>query len=131
MSNLVDHAHRELELSGQLAEDPVYAGTLLATIAAFNAYGHSGASAEMARHQLHTLLGYGVLAPLTSDPAEWEDRREISDGQLLWQSRRDPSAFSADGGRTYWLIAEREAAGSMETTPLHTAVDHTRKDTSR
>lgn len=130
MSNLVDHARRELELSGQLAEDPVYAGTLLAAVAAFNAYGHSGASAEMARHQLHTLLGYGVLAPLTSDPAEWEDRSEIS-STPMWQSRRDPSAFSADGGRTYWLLAERDAAGSMETTPLHTAVDHTRKDADR
>jgi hypothetical protein len=130
MSNLVDHAHRELELSGQLAEDPLYAGTLLAAIAAFTAYGHSGGSAEMARHQLHTLLGHGVLAPLTSDPAEWEDRSEVS-STPMWQSRRDPAAFSADGGRTYWLLAERDAAGSMETTPLHTAVDHTRKDDDR
>jgi hypothetical protein len=33
--NLVDHARRELDLCGQSAEDPAYAATIVAAVAAF------------------------------------------------------------------------------------------------
>lgn len=115
---LVDHARRELELCGQTAEDPEYAESIVRAVEAFASYGHSGGSAACARDQLHALLAYENLSPLTDDPAEWIDQSEMS-GSPLWQNRRNSTAFSEDGGATYYLLAEREAAGSMETTPLH------------
>jgi hypothetical protein len=46
---------------------------------------------------------------LSDDPADWADRSALF-GWPLWQSLRDPYAYSEDGGRTYWLLAERQAA---------------------
>lgn len=107
--SLVEHATRELELCGQTAEDPGYAATLIATIAAFASYGHSGGSQSLAIEQLHKLLQYRTLSPLTSDPEEWEDRSEIS-GAPLWQNRRDSAAMSRDGGQTWYFVDDRAAS---------------------
>ena len=43
---LVEHAKRELELLGQTAEDPAYAASIVAAVAAFSSYGHSGGSSH-------------------------------------------------------------------------------------
>lgn len=107
MASVVDHARRELELCGQQEEDPAFAATLVATVAAFASYGHSGESAAVATRMLDRLLRRRTLTALTSDPAEWQDRSEMS-GYPLWQSLRDPAAMSADGGRTYWFVDRRE-----------------------
>jgi hypothetical protein len=101
--SLTEHARRELELCGQYAEDPEYAESIIRAVEAFAAYGHSGGSAMVAREQLHALLGWKALSPLTSDPAEWEDRSEMS-GRPLWQNKRDPAVFSADGGKTWYSL---------------------------
>lgn len=103
---LVEHARRELDLCGQTAEDPAYAASLIAAVAAFASYGHSGGSAMCAVEQLHQLLRYRTLSPLTSDPDEWEDRSEIS-GTPLWQNVRDPAAMSRDAGRTWYFVDDR------------------------
>lgn len=103
--SLTEHARRELELCGQHAEDPEYSESIIRAVEAFASYGHSGGSASVAREQLHALLGYKTLSPLTSDPAGWEDRSEIS-GTPLWQNRRDPSVFSTDGGKTWYSVGE-------------------------
>lgn len=107
MSRLVEHARRELELCGQYAESPAYAQSIIAAIAAFASYGHSGGSADVAIKQLHTLLLRRTLSPLTSDPAEWEDRSEISNSPL-WQNARDSAAFSRDGGKTWYFVDGRD-----------------------
>lgn len=104
--SLVEHAQRELELSGQTAEDPGYAASLVAAVAAFASYGHSGGSAGIAIEQLHALLQFRTLSPLTSDPAEWFDQSEIS-GAPLWQNLRDSAAFSRDGGQTWYFVDDR------------------------
>lgn len=106
MSNLVEHAKRELELCGQTAEDPAYAASIVAAVAAFASYGHSGGSAGTAIEQLHQLLQFKTLSPLTSDPDEWQDRSEDS-GAPMWQNRRDSAAFSRDGGATWYFVDER------------------------
>ncbi|WP_053065409.1 hypothetical protein [Micromonospora sp. RV43] len=106
--SLVEHARRELELSGQFAEDPAYAQSIVAAVSAFASYGHSGGSAACAREQINTLLGFGTLSPLTDDPEDWVDVAEQS-GHTLWQCRRNPEAFSEDGGKTYYLLSDREA----------------------
>jgi hypothetical protein len=100
----VEHARRELELCGQYAEDPAYSESIIKAVRAFASYGHSGGSAMVAREQIHALLGFKALSPLTSDPAEWQDRSEIS-GSPLWQNRRDPAMFSGDGGQTWYEVA--------------------------
>jgi hypothetical protein len=102
---LVEHARRELELSGQYAEDPAYSESIIAAVKAFASYGHSGGSAAIAREQLCRLLDFRTLSPITSDPGEWIDRSEIS-GYPVWQNSRDSRAFSNDGGKTWWHLQE-------------------------
>lgn len=102
----VEHARRELERSGQWAESPDYAQSIVAAIEGFTSYGHSGGSAEVATEQLHRLLLGETLSPLTSDPDEWEDRSDMS-SRPWWQNRRDARAMSHDGGKTWWFVEPR------------------------
>lgn len=118
MSNLVEHARRELELCGQTAEDPDYAESIVKAVEAFTSFGHSGGSAMMAIEQLHTLLQFKNLAPLTDDPSDWLDRTEMS-GYPMWQNRRNSTAFSDDGGKTYWLLPE---SSQSEPKKIHDSV---------
>jgi hypothetical protein len=110
--SLVEHATRELELCGQTAEDPAYAAALVATVAAFASYGHSGGSAEVAIEQLYLLLQMRTLSELTSNPDEWEDRSAISN-EPLWQNRRDPAVFSRDAGATWYFVDDRVDRGGQ------------------
>lgn len=100
---LVEHARRELQLCGQYAEDPEYSESIIKAVEAFASYGHSGSSAMVAREQLHALLGFKTLSPITSDPAEWIDQSAAS-GTPMWQNRRDPSVFSKDGGASWYPL---------------------------
>lgn len=116
-SPLVAHARRELRLIG---EDQFVITGLLKVVRAFADMGHSGGSAPFAIAYLDKLLRFQPLSELTDDPAEWIDRH--ADGMTpvpLWQSSRNPEAFSTDGGKTYYLLSEQEAAGDLSTTPLH------------
>ncbi|MDQ0376520.1 hypothetical protein [Amycolatopsis thermophila] len=100
-SPLVQHAIRELDLIGE--EDPMR-GHLLDLIRVFAGGGHSGFSAEHTVEVFSTLARFQPLSPLTTDPAEWFEHDEAVAGQPgLYQSRRNPAAFSTDGGKTYTL----------------------------
>lgn len=105
--SLAEHARRELELCGQYAEDPEYSESIIKAVEAFASYGHSGGSAMVAREQLHALLGFKTLSPLTSDPAEWQDQSAIS-GTPLWQNKRDHAMFSRDGGKTWRSVDDAD-----------------------
>lgn len=125
MSNLVDHARRELELVG---EEPDTIDWYLTVISAFSAAGHSGGSASVAIPVIHELLQFKNLCPLTNDPDEWTHVAEAMAGHPdLWQNRRNSEAFSHDGGKTYTLLSERERHGKILTyllnkkQPVHTA----------
>jgi hypothetical protein len=113
VSNLVEHARRELGLCGQTAESPEYAASIVAAVAAFASYRHSGGSAMVAVEQLYTLLRFRTLSPLTSDPDEWVDRSAISSSPL-WQNRRDSAAMSRDGGKTWYYVDERSTTSERE-----------------
>lgn len=113
MSNLVEHAKRELDLIG---EDEDMRNHLVAVVEKFSEFGHSGSSAEHAADRLNDLLRYKALSPLTDAPEEWMDRSEMS-GYPIWQNKRDSRAMSHDGGKTYWLVDE--AQDSAEVTPKH------------
>jgi len=116
-SNLVAHARRELRLIG---EDTHTITGLCRVVQAFADMGHSGGSAHFASLYLDKLLRYQPLSELTDNPAEWIDRHaEGLTTAPLWQSNRNPEAFSIDGGKTYYLLSEQEAAGDLATTPLH------------
>lgn len=102
MSSLVEHARTELELLGQFKEDPIFAQSIVAAVAAFDSYpGHSGASAEIAIEILYDLLRFKNLSSLTNNPDEW-----IEVGPSMWQNRRNSAAFSKDGGGTYYVVNE-------------------------
>lgn len=116
-SNLVAHARRELRIIG---EDRDTIRGLSRVIQAFADMGHSGSSAHHCAAYLDKLLRYQPLSDLTDDPGEWIDRHaEGLTTSPLWQSKRNPEAFSTDGGKTYYLLSEQEAAGDLATTPLH------------
>ena len=126
MSNLVEHAKRELELAGQWKEDPAYSQSIVAAVAAFASYGHSGGSASVAIEQLHRLLCFEALSPLTSDPDEWIDHSKISSAPI-WQNKRDTRAMSNNGGQTWWYVeprhpGERGAPGRSEPL-VDTSID--------
>lgn len=100
-SNLIAHAIRELELSG---EDPAFAQSLISAVACFASYpGHSGGSSDIGKWILGKLLNFENLSPLTDNPEEWEDRSDMS-GYPFWQNKRNSKAFSRDGGKTYRLL---------------------------
>ena len=103
-SNLYLHAKRELELLGMYSGDELErktADSILKMIEAWGNVGHSGGSAMWTREVVHKLLGWENLSPLTSDPEDWNDVSDIS-GQPMWQSKRNPSVFSKDGGKTWY-----------------------------
>lgn len=116
-SPLVTHARRELRIFG---EDPDLSNGLVRVVRAFADMGHSGTSAPHCAALLDKLFRYQPLTDLTDDPGEWIDRHaEGMTPTPLWQSRRNSEAFSTDGGKTYTLLSEQEAAGDVATTPLH------------
>lgn len=121
MSNLVDHARRELELAGLFDEDADYDGDLgpavLGVVEKFSEYGHSGMSAAISVSILEKLLRFETLTPLTDDPSEWMD---VSTN--TWQSRRRSEAFSHDGGKTYYLLSDGSHANHQEK--LYTSEPH-------
>lgn len=122
-SNLVLHARRELELVG---EDILTINGLCRVIQAFADMGHSGGSASVAIPMINELLQFKNLTPLTDDPNEWVDQSEYTPGNPMWQSNRNPEAFSQDGGKTYYLLSE---GGHMNNpTPLHNSVHKEQKD---
>jgi hypothetical protein len=108
--SLEEHARRELELCGQYAEDPEYSESIIRAVREFASYGHSGGSAGVAREQLHALLAFKTLSPITSDPGEWIDQSEVS-RTPIWQNRRDPSYFSTDAGKTWYSLDQEQEGG--------------------
>lgn len=118
---LSSFARGELEKAGLFDKDSDYAGMLgeavLELIETFSTQGHSGFSAAMAVDLFSRLANYKPLTPLTSDPDEWMCVTEHTiDGKPLYQSTRCPSAFSCDGGKTYYDIDE-------DGQPIHTIGD--------
>lgn len=106
MSNLVDHARKELELiygTGPSDGEFDTVGGVLKVMQAFADMGHSGGSAMVVIPWINALLQFQNLTPLTNDPAEWT---EVF-GNEMYQSTRRSDAFCEDGGKTYYLLDEK------------------------
>lgn len=114
MSNLIDHAERELSLLGN---DAAMNQGILAMVAVFSTMGHSGSSAAYCTHVVERLLRFENLTPLTDDPDEWmfiAEEMMPEGSEKTWQSRRNPEAFSHDEGKTFYLLSERFRKGVLE-----------------
>ena len=111
---LVEHAKREMELAGLKGPASDYDGMLYDAVVEITEVlarqGHSGNSAHMTLEIFNKVARYETLTPLTQDPKEWMDVSTIGGGigRPLWQSRRNPSFFSDDAGRTWYDINTRE-----------------------
>lgn len=116
MSNLVEHARTELT---RIGEEPETIEGYLKVIQAFADMGHSGGSASVAVPVINELLQFKNLSPLTDDPDEWFNVSDMA-GYESWQNRRNPEAFSNDGGKTYYLLSEGGSDAHRE--PLHESV---------
>ena len=107
-SNIAGHAWDELNRAGAFtAEGDFYGGmtgrAVMDLVAVFVEQDHSGLSASLVADAFHRLVMFQPLGPLTDNPDEW---MEVTDG--LWQSRRQPEAFSRDGGATYRLNSDHD-----------------------
>lgn len=103
MSNLVNHAQRELELAGLFEPESDYGGCIgeavMKLIRAFASDEHSGGSAALTLAAFDRVVRFKTLTPLTDNPDGW-----MEVGDLMWQSRRQSSCFSRDDGKTYYDI---------------------------
>jgi hypothetical protein len=110
MSNLVEHAERELRVVGYTinSEDEMDLSiyyTTMEIVKLFASVGHSGGSASVHTHMINRLLQFQSLTPLTDNPDEWVDQSEFS-GTPTWQNKRSSDCFSEDGGQTYYSVDE-------------------------
>ena len=105
MSNLIEHAKKELELAGMMSEDSDYNGMLgkaaLELIEVFSQQGHSGCSAGMTVSLFRKLADFKPLAPLTLLDDEWNEV-----GHETFQNRRNSSVFKdAQVSKAYYISA--------------------------
>lgn len=105
---LGDHAIAELDIVG--AVDPVRASTItiVGTLADLTVE-----QRDVVNGYVTTLTQFQPLSPLTNDPTQWIDRSETSGERALWQSARDPDAWSRDEGITYFRMSEN---GQLHTS---------------
>lgn len=101
-------AQDELQRAGLFDKNSDYEGMLgeaiMELVKSFSRQGHSGMSAAMTSEIFNRLASWKSLTSLTDDPDEWMELEEemVAYPEMRWQSRRDPSCFSGDGGKTYW-----------------------------
>jgi len=111
-SPLIQHAEAEMRRAGLYDDDADYGGmvpdAVLNVVRAFAGDGHSGSSAELVASILEKVLRFEPLTPLTPDPAEWMDVSDVS-GVEMWQSLRNPTFFSEDGGASWYTIEPSQA----------------------
>lgn len=121
MSNLVEHAKRELAI---INEEQDVVDAYLKIVEIFAAMGHSGGSASVAVPTIAALLNFQNLAPLTDNPDEWffhgEEMAGVPNG--FWQNKRNSEAFSHDGGKTYYLLSD---GANLQTYHAGNAKMHT------
>lgn len=100
---LPHHARQELAL---IDVTPREKQCILAMVEVFSAWGiaedFSNESKTVIAETLPSLLLGRTLSGLTNDPEEWA--QVTSD---LWQNRRNEKAFSIDGGKTFFLMPNK------------------------
>jgi len=120
MSNLEQHAQRELTSAGLFDKDSDYEGMLgeatMRLIRVFAAEGHSGFSASMAVSIFDKLARFQPLCPLTGEDSEWNEVASGASGQC-WQNNRCSHVFKdADGAYDIQGKIFREKNGATYTS---------------
>ena len=102
--NYVEHAERELRLCGLAYANPKLARDIIAVVAGLGKFGRDGSTPAQGAEIVRRLLALEPLTELTDNPADWSGyRRDSNSDTVLWQNRRNPRAWSTNGGVTYWL----------------------------
>ena len=113
MSNLQNHAERELKLAGYYDKDSDYGGMIpeavLELMGVFSKQGHSGMSASLVRNIFNRLADFKNLTLLTGKDDEWNDIGETlnkSEKNEMYQNNRVGSVFK-DGKdeQAYYSVA--------------------------
>ena len=111
MSSLINHAKEELTRAGLFDKDSDYNGMLgkavMELVEKFSEQGHSGFSAYLTLDIFSRVARFKTLNPISSDPAEWMEVSNYFNGKGVWQNKRDPAKFSEDGGKTWYVVDER------------------------
>jgi len=114
---LESHAQEELNRAGLFDEDSDYEGligkSVLELIQTMSKQGHSGFSAQWVRELFNKLSNYETLTPITSNPEEWQNDKELGGDGNLWQNKRNPAIFSKNGGKT-WCHVDDIHKGALE-----------------
>lgn len=111
MSNLVEHAKRELEAAGyfkaeydDLDVDAQYglavANDTIELVETFAKQEHSGFSASIVQQLFNKLAGFKPLTPLTGEDSEWNDVSHYGGGPC-WQNKRCSHVFKDADGKAY------------------------------
>ena len=119
---LVEYAESELRRAGLFDTDSDYDGAIgpavLELVSKFAAQGHSGFSAGLTLSIFDKLARFKPLTEITSNPDEW---MEVSGPpNRMWQSKRSPTLFSKDGGKT-WYDLDAIPRPTEPTTPEEAA----------
>ncbi|MGW4127946.1 hypothetical protein [Amycolatopsis japonica] len=115
MTALGDHATAELDYQGIVDPERALIVTIVGTFAEF-----ADEDIPEILEKVKLLLDFKPLSPLTNDPAEWDQRDDVVLGQQVWQSNRQPDAWTYDSGfHTYFLMSEHNGGGISDT---HTTI---------
>lgn len=105
MDSLLEHAKREMALAGLYDKDADYDGMVAAQVErlvkVMSGHGHSGGSHAMTLAVFNEVIKHKNLSPITDDPATWHKV-----DKSMWQSRRNHSIFSRDGGGFWYDLKE-------------------------
>ncbi len=89
-----------MKLAGLYDKDADYGGMIpeavMKLIRVHSAEGHSGGSHSVVMRIFNRVANFRTLTSLTDDPSEW-----MAVSKDTWQSLRQSSCFSEDGGKTY------------------------------
>ena len=103
MSNLIEHAKKELDAIGMTddSEDMNVAmrEDILELVEVFSNQGHSGFSAGYCVNLLEKLLRFRPIAPLTGEDSEWN--LLDYDTEPIYQNKRCSRVFKDADGRPY------------------------------
>lgn len=110
MSNLIRHAEYEMKKVELDKKDSDYGGMLyiavMELVTVLSKQGHSGFSHSLVMDIFNRVANFKTLSPLTDDPEEWNDVSDMGSDKdkKFWQSKREPSCFSYDNGKTYYSV---------------------------
>lgn len=101
MSNLVEHAKKEMELAWPESESmqDLIKENILELIEVFGKQGHSGTSAPYVLSYFQKLANFEPILPLTGEDDEWQDV-----GDNTFQNKRCSEVFKeGKDGKAYWI----------------------------